>query len=285
MPGLALIPGLLCAAAAVLTKDITHPSIQETLDDDFVKDDDSDGGYWEAQLTYDRYRSKRGKLEEAIQEAKANKKKYAKLLRQAQKEELHTRDAMVAAEAYQVKLESKTGAAKNAIELAESRREYAERSVNESEEKLQGLEKEIQEAEKALKTQRASSEAAVTKLSEKKADKVEQAREAVGKIEHRISDIEHEREKHKSNLLQAKKGASEMEKEVEETEAKLDKADERLQRWLRAGTSDDRSSKDKQTAVTSSFFERSTSWWRSSSACKLLEHLLQLLVRSVQTAR
>eukprot|EP00930_Biecheleria_cincta_P085133 TRINITY_DN7454_c2_g1_i4.p1 TRINITY_DN7454_c2_g1~~TRINITY_DN7454_c2_g1_i4.p1 ORF type:complete len:294 (+),score=90.22 TRINITY_DN7454_c2_g1_i4:56-883(+) len=275
MPGLALIPGLLCAAAAVLTKDITHPSIQETLDDDFVKDDDSDGGYWEAQLTYDRYRSKRGKLEEAIQEAKANKKKYAKLLRQAQKEELHTRDAMVAAEAYQVKLESKTGAAKNAIELAESRREYAERSVNESEEKLQGLEKEIQEAEKALKTQRASSEAAVTKLSEKKADKVEQAREAVGKIEHRISDIEHEREKHKSNLLQ----------EVEETEAKLDKADERLQRWLRAGTSDDRSSKDKQTAVTSSFFERSTSWWRSSSACKLLEHLLQLLVRSVQTAR
>lgn len=212
-----------------------YPTIQDSdrYDKDYVKDENDDGGYWKAQMEYDRLKNKLVVEKKEMARALAKETEEQK---EFEKAKIAEDAAEKAAEHAEAKEEDAANDRKKADALHDELKDHLDEATEEVETEVKDLEdckKQLAEAKAKLKALLAEKEAAEKKEAEKHKD--EQATEEVERAaEKTAAELWKEYQK---LLAQYKASSSAIDKEkqdVKDAEAALKKQAKVLATWRRA---------------------------------------------------
>jgi len=222
--------------------DFTHPfpQLQEDskYDDDFVSDENNDGGDWKAQEEYDRLRIKIAKVKAEMDRLKVRLKEEESELQDAIDNEKEAEVASKKAEEKADRLKKLADEAQDKLErLNAGRMEKAEDGMKEEMSDLEKCKKELAKAkaelEKLLKAKKnAKSDIEAAKA---KRDDTEEIAEDAEKLE---KDLEEEVKEERAEYEHAKKEYEQDLKEVEKIEAQLERAAAKLRKYRRHNDAD-----------------------------------------------
>jgi len=217
--------------------DFTHPFpiVQESnkYDEDFVKDENNDGGEWKAQEEYDRLRIKIAKVKAELDRLKAKLREEEEELQDAQASEKDAEAASKTAEEKADRLKKLADEAQDELDqLTGGAKGDAEAELKDEMKDLEKCKKELAKAkaelEKLLKANKDSKENLET-AQDKEGD-TEAIAEEAEKLE---KDLESEVKEEKKEYDHAKKEYEQELREVEKTEAELEKAAAKLRKYRR----------------------------------------------------
>lgn len=165
-------------------KDSVYPKVQEEgfFDKDYIKDENSDGGKWQAQFDYDSARTKIANQQRQAENAakRAGKEQHdvetasGKVAETRRKEEAAAEEAKKAQdEAAAAEEAARRNAQKKADERAAEARVRAEKQEEEEKEQRRTLEKRVQDAEDKLTEEKKEYKECLKQLQEAK-DKVDE---------------------------------------------------------------------------------------------------------------
>lgn len=179
-----------------------YPAMQGTREfhDDFVKDDNGDGGHWDAQMKYDKLRMTVGRTEDKIAEAQRKEQTEARKLEDLKKREKTAEEERIAAESEAAKAKEAAAVARKAQAEADAKAKDEEEagigaatSLEDCKARLEAAKKRLEAARKAREAEGLSTEkheAAIKSYDEelrdvKKAEKeLEVAAEKLRQLRH-----------------------------------------------------------------------------------------------------
>jgi len=217
---------------AIKPKDDLKPELQKekTFDADYVKDENNDGGEWEAQLKYDTLRHKIIKQRKRVEEAAEDEGKQKTDLDAATETE---RDAKKAADT----ADEKADAAKKDAEEAEEALDKETASVKEAQEKveketsdLEECMKELADAREKLKKAIAERDAKAEEIKEEEANQTaarKAAEEAAASHNETVAEVKKSVAEEKEEYEKAERSVEEIKAEIEETKEKLKVAEDK----------------------------------------------------------
>jgi len=245
-----------------------YPAVQESInfDKDYVKDENGDGGKWNAQMTYDKLRNKIGKEKEAAAKAKETVEEERKELEEAtdvmekakkaaDEAEKNTEKARKKAEETTEKVndlaggnQTGDGAIGGAVHKVDEEIKHLEdckKKLAETKEKLAKLMKEKAAREEQVEKEVAAEEEVITKERKlrmqdtkdklsKEAELEAKESDALQEHEKLVNRLEEEKAEHKDALKSYEKEL----KDVEQTEGDLKEAQSRLRRFRKGGESE-----------------------------------------------
>jgi len=245
--------------------DHPYPAMQDTDDyeNDYVKDENSDGGEWKAQMDYDSLRNKVRKEKREADAAKKKAEKEQQELDEARRAEEEARrkaleaqkrasEAAKRADEAGKKVQdlggkkgSKDGSIEDAIRQVEKESEDLEKCKEELEKARQRLKKLMEEREKAEKTKTEAEETEKPAREEQK--------------KNNIQDMDYKQRIAKEQVEKraAEKAYEQQMKELEDAEAELEQSQKRLRKYRKDGTDDDGGvyeKKDKPKSAASTVF-------------------------------
>jgi len=181
--------------------DHPYPAVQDSgdFDRDFVKDENADGGRWQAQMQYDTLRSKIRTAEKDLIEAKSKLDKETREWQEAKDRLSDSRDDQEAAEKDRRKAEKAAG--------------EAQAEVNELE---GGSQKHGTQVGGAVND-------AVKKVNDEMSD-LEECKKQLQEAKERLKDLMKEKEEHKKAKEEAAKDAKEAAKDAKEAKEKEEAA-------------------------------------------------------------
>lgn len=210
-----------------------YPTVQDSdrYDKDYVKDENDDGGYWKAQMEYDRLKNKLAKEKKEMERALAKENEEKKELDKAKAiEDAAEKDRQAAEQ----KEEDSEKDRKKADAAHDVIKDHLDESTEKTETEVKDLEdckRQLAEAKAKLKALLAEKEAAEKKLAEK--DKEEAAAESTEKaLEKAAAQLLED-----YNKLKAQLGKNNVDKEmrdVKEAEDELAKAAAKLRQFRHA---------------------------------------------------
>jgi len=215
--------------------DHPYPIVQEDAkyDDDFVKDENNDGGEWKAQEDYDRLRIKIAKVKAELDKLKAKLREEEEELKDADEQEKDAEAASKKAEEESDALKKVADDAQDELDhLTGSAQGDAEAVVKDEMSDLAKCKEELAKAkaelEKLLKA-RKEADANLEAAKAKKDDTAAIARQT----ESLEDDLEKEVAEEKADFKHAEKQYKQQLQEVKETEAALEKAAAKLRKYRR----------------------------------------------------
>jgi len=127
------------------------PPAPADWEQDLLDDDDSDGGFWDAQMTYDRLRASHSKREEQVKEALALSEKMEKEVAEAKKKQTESHKEVLDSKAAAEKLEEQMDELNGDVKVAKKKLELAKDAVKEDAEKLKEVKQAIEDTKKKMK--------------------------------------------------------------------------------------------------------------------------------------
>lgn len=217
--------------------DFTHPFpiVQEDAkyDEDFVKDENNDGGEWMAQEEYDRLRIKIAKVKAELDRLKAKLREEERELQDAQENEKDAEVASKKAEEKSDRLKKLADKAQDELDrLTGSTQGDAEAGVKDEMSDLEKCKKELAKAKAELEKLVEAQKEAKGNLETAKAkkDDTETIAEEAERLE---KDLESEVKEEKQEYDHAKKEYEQELQEVKKMEAALEKAAAKLRKYRR----------------------------------------------------
>mmetsp|Transcript_77491 Transcript_77491/g.136678 ORF Transcript_77491/g.136678 Transcript_77491/m.136678 type:complete len:297 (+) Transcript_77491:58-948(+) len=213
------------------------PPAPSDWEKDLLDDDDSDGGYWDAQMTYDRLRASHAKREAQVKEAFALSDQLKKEVENARENEEEARKDMKESAAEEGKLKEQLDSLHGDVKVAKKELEEAEAAVKDDTAKIKDLKGAIKDAKKKLK-QLEENKKKNSKKAEKvignKEEAVEEAKKDMKNLKDEVKALEKKLDDKEAVLEKSKDAAAAAAKTAEATKAKFDAAAEKL-RALRNG--------------------------------------------------
>lgn len=212
-----------------------YPTVQDSdrYDKDYVKDENDDGGYWKAQMEYDRLKNKLAKEKKEMQKALAKENEEQKEFDKAKAAEDAAEKAAKAAEE---KEEDAAGDRKDADAKHDKIQDYLDEATEEVEKEVKDLEdckKQLAEAKANLKKLLAEKEAAEKKKAEKDAAE-ESAEDKEKAAEKTAAELLNEYAKEKKDYDAAQDDVEKEKADVKAAEEALKKAGENLRKYRHA---------------------------------------------------
>jgi len=229
--------------------DYPFPTVQdsEDYDHDYVEDKNDDGGYWAAQMRYDKARNKMAKEMDEMKKALAKKEEERKELEAAKLREEQAEKEAEAAEAAENEADTHHDKAERTLQDV---KKEVNASVDEVENEITDLEeckKQLKEAREKLKKHLEEKAAAEKAKLEKDANETKMEKDEVA-AEATEAELEKKVQAEEQELKEAMAAYEAEKAKVDRTKADLAKAEEKL-RALRGETEPAKSMAERPVAV------------------------------------
>jgi len=212
-----------------------YPSVQDDdrYDNDYVKDENDDGGYWKAQMEYDRLKNKLAEEKEQAQKALAKETEEEKELEAAKAAEAQAEKDANSAAAKENEAANDRANADKAHERVKNSMDEATEEVEKEVTDLADCKKQLAEAKAKLKEMLAEKEAAEAKKLAK--DEAEKAAEEDEKTaEKSVEELKAAMDKEYGEYQAALKDVEKEKKDVDQAEKGLAESANKLRKYRRA---------------------------------------------------
>jgi len=205
-----------------------YPALQDTdnYDTDFVKDENSDGGEWTAQMKYDLLRTKLSKAKDDMEKARAAKERVQERLREARakQEEAKKKAAKARADAKEAEKDA-TAAKQELSEVSDStesdKSSESADTVDEATAKVKKEMADLNKCQKELEEARAKLKKLMKKEGKLAKEKREEDEQQRAKLEEESAAVTKEESVASAEVSKQKKDAADLQEQTTAEERKL----------------------------------------------------------------